>query len=230
MKFPDSKIDQIMMISYVIDGDAYLITNREIISRDIENFEYTPKPEYEGKIVVINEPNEAALLDRFFTHIREVKPMVIVTYNGDFFDWPFVEARAAAHNINMHQQIGISNHDGEYYGRYITHMDCMYWVNRDAYLPQGSRGLKSVSKYKLGYDPIELDPEMMTPLAKEDPQTLSEYSVSDAIATYYLYKKHIHSFIYALCTIIPMFPDEVLRSGSGTLCENVRNEIIQLSI
>jgi DNA polymerase epsilon subunit 1 len=147
--------------------------------------------------------------------------MILVTYNGDFFDWPFVESRAAAHKMNMSQMIGVYNNDKEYYGKYITHMDCMYWVNRDAYLPQGSRGLKSVAKYKLGYDPTELDPEMMTLLAKDDPQTLSEYSVSDAIATYYLYKKHIHSFIYALCTIIPMFPDEVLRTGSGTLCENV---------
>lgn len=33
--------------------------------------------------------------------------------------------------------------------------------------------------------------------------------------------KHIHSFILALATIIPMFPDEVLRKGSGTLCENL---------
>lgn len=210
-----------MMISYVIDGDAFLITNREIISQDIENFEYTPKPEYEGKIKVSNEVNEAAVLERFFAHIKEVRPMIIVTYNGDFFDWPFVEARAAAHNMSMQQLIGISNHDGEYYGKYVTHMDCMYWVNRDAYLPQGSRGLKAVTKAKLGYDPTELDPELMLPMAKENPQLLSEYSVSDAIATYYLYKKHIHGFIYALCSIIPMFPDEVLRSGSGTLCENV---------
>lgn len=27
---------------------------------------------------------------------------------------------------------------------------------------------------------------------------MSEYSVSDAVATYYLYKKHIHDFIFAL--------------------------------
>jgi DNA polymerase epsilon subunit 1 len=50
---------------------------------------------------------------------------------------------------------------------------------------------------------------------------LAEYSVSDAVATYYLYIKHIHDFIFALCTIIPMTPDEVLRKGSGTLCENL---------
>jgi DNA polymerase epsilon subunit 1 len=50
-------------------------------------------------------------------------------------------------------------------------------------------------------------------------QGLANYSVSDAVATYYLYMKYVHPFIFALCTIIPMEPDEVLRKGSGTLCE-----------
>jgi hypothetical protein len=35
-----------------------LITNREIISEEIEDFEYTPKPDYEGPIIVLNEPDE----------------------------------------------------------------------------------------------------------------------------------------------------------------------------
>jgi len=52
-------------------------------------------------------------------------------------------------------------------------------------------------------------------------QGLSNYSVSDAVATYYLYMKYVHPFIFALCTIIPMEPDEVLRKGSGTLCETL---------
>ena len=58
-------------------------------------------------------------------------------------------------------------------------------------------------------------------LAKNSTQRLAEYSISDAVATDFLYMKHIHSFIFALATIIPMFPDEVLRKGSGTLCENL---------
>lgn len=40
-------------------------------------------------------------------------------------------------------------------------------------------------------------------------QTLATYSVSDAVATYYMYMKYVHPFIFALCTIIPMEPDEV---------------------
>lgn len=58
LKFPDSSIDQIMMISYMIDGQGYLITNREIISQDIEDFEYTPRPEFPGPFIIFNEPDE----------------------------------------------------------------------------------------------------------------------------------------------------------------------------
>ncbi|XP_058137158.1 DNA polymerase epsilon catalytic subunit A [Dasypus novemcinctus] len=220
LKFPDAETDQIMMISYMIDGQGYLITNREIVSEDIEDFEFTPKPEYEGPFCVFNEPDEVHLIQRWFEHVQESKPTIIVTYNGDFFDWPFVEARAAAHGLNMWQEIGFQkDSQGEYKAPQCIHMDCLRWVKRDSYLPVGSHNLKAAAKAKLGYDPVELDPEDMCRMASEQPQTLATYSVSDAVATYYMYMKYVHPFIFALCTIIPMEPDEVLRKGSGTLCE-----------
>ena len=69
------------------------------------------------------------------------------------------------------------------------------------------------SDFDFRYDPVEVDPEDMCRMASEQPQELSNYSVSDAVATYYLYMKYVHPFCYALCTIIPMEPDEVLRKG-----------------
>ena len=48
---------------------------------------------------------------------------------------------------------------------------------------------------------------------------MASYSVSDAVATYYLYTTYVHNFIFSLSTIIPMGPEDVLRKGSGTLCE-----------
>ncbi|KAK5698402.1 DNA polymerase epsilon catalytic subunit [Elasticomyces elasticus] len=220
LKFPDASFDQIMMISYMIDGQGFLITNREIVGEDIEDFDYTPKPEFDGPFLIHNEANEEALLIRFFDCIKEVKPTVIVTYNGDFFDWPFVEARASVHGIDMYTEIGFrKNSEDIYQSTHCAHMDAFAWVNRDSYLPQGSRGLKAVTTAKLGYDPDELDPELMTPYASERPQVLAEYSVSDAVATYYLYMKYVHPFIFSLCTIIPLGPDDVLRKGTGTLCE-----------
>ncbi|KAK7499885.1 hypothetical protein BaRGS_00008976, partial [Batillaria attramentaria] len=220
LKFPDAQTDQVMMISYMIDGQGFLICNREIISQDVEDFEYTPRPEFEGPFTVYNVPDEAALITKFFEHVQDVKPHVFVTYNGDFFDWPFVETRAAIHGLDMMREIGFQrDNQGEYKSRPASHLDCFRWVKRDSYLPMGSQNLKAVAKAKLRYDPVELDPEEMCRMASEQPQVLANYSVSDAVATFYLYQKYVHPFIFALCTIIPMEPDEVLRKGSGTLCE-----------
>ncbi|PAA63472.1 hypothetical protein BOX15_Mlig016561g2 [Macrostomum lignano] len=220
LKFPDAASDQIMMISYMIDGDGFLICNREIIAEDVEDFEFTPRPEFEGLFTVFNEPDEKSTIERFFNHVVERQPTIFVTYNGDFFDWPFVEARASVHGINMQDRIGFArDNQNEYKSRPAIHMDCLKWVKRDSYLPVGSQGLKAVAKAKLRYNPVEIDPEDMCRMAAEDPRQLANYSVSDAVATYYLYMKYVHPFIFALCTIIPMEPDEVLRKGSGTLCE-----------
>ncbi|XP_018496572.1 DNA polymerase epsilon catalytic subunit A [Galendromus occidentalis] len=222
LKFPDSASDQIMMISYMIDGHGYLITNKEIVSENVEDFEYTPKPEFQGQFTIFNEENENALLVKFFDHILDVQPLVIATYNGDNFDWMFVEARANFHKLDMNKYVGWSRgREGFYLSRACIHMDCLHWVKRDSYLPVGSQNLKAVAKAKLRYDPVELDPELMVAMAQDNPQVLANYSVSDAVATYYLYMKYVHPFIFALCTIIPTQPDEVLRKGSGTLCESL---------
>ena len=168
----------------MLDKQGYLITSREIVQEHVNDFEYTPKPEFEGPFIVFNEPDEKALLVRFFEHVREVKPHIFVTYNGDFFDWPFIEARAAEHGMNMHEEIGfMMDREKVYKSKHAAHMDCFRWVQRDSYLPMGSQGLKAVTKAKLGYDPLELDPEEMVRFATEKPQMLANYSVSDAVAT-----------------------------------------------
>ncbi|CEG74721.1 Putative DNA polymerase [Rhizopus microsporus] len=122
----------------------------------------------------------------------------------------------------MYHEIGVYKDDeDEYKCKHASHMDAFRWVQRDSYLPNGSQGLKAVTTIKLGYNPLELDPEDMTRFASEQPQVLAQYSVSDAVATYYLYMKYVHPFIFSLCNIIPLIPDEVLRKGTGTLCEQL---------
>lgn len=222
LKFPDQEIDQVMMISYMIDGQGFLITNRDIVSEDIDDFEYTPKDGYEGPFTVFNEADEEATIRRFFQHIQTAKPTVMATFNGDFFDFPFLYARAKVHGIDMYLETGFAkDNEDEFKSSTCAHMDCFRWVKRDSYLPQGSQGLKAVTTAKLGYNPLELDPELMTPYAMEQPQILAQYSVSDAVATYYLYMKYVHPFIFSLCNIIALNPEEVLRKGSGTLCETL---------
>ncbi|KAL4591685.1 hypothetical protein LXL04_004655 [Taraxacum kok-saghyz] len=221
LKFPDAEYDLVMMISYMVDGKGYLIINRECVGEDIEDLEYTPKAEFEGHFKVTNVKNEEELIKLWFTHMREVKPGIYVTYNGDFFDWPFMEKRAAHHGLIMKDELGFEcdTVQGECRAKFACHLDCFAWVKRDSYLPQGSHGLKAVTKAKLGYDPLEVNPEDMVRYAMEKPQMMASYSVSDAVSTYYLYMTYVHPFIFSLATIIPMCPDEVLRKGSGTLCE-----------
>lgn len=48
LKFPNADNDRIYMISYMTPGQGYLITNREIVSADVDDFEYTPLPKYPG--------------------------------------------------------------------------------------------------------------------------------------------------------------------------------------
>jgi DNA polymerase epsilon subunit 1 len=81
--------------------------------------------------------------------------------------------------------------------------------------------LKAVTKAKLGYNPIEIDPEEMVKFAAQRPQEMANYSVSDAVATYYLYMQYVHPFIFSLCNIISMHPEDVSRKGTGTLCESL---------
>ena len=232
LKFPDAEVDSIFMISYMVNGQGYLLLSRHVVGKDVANFEYTPKPKYPGPFIVMNELTEEALIRRFLTEFHKHAPQIVVTYNGDFFDWPFLERRAAEYGLDLRREIGFYNAaatggggggagDGssEYRGRTAVHLDAFCWVKRDSYLPQGSQGLKAVTKYKLGYDPVEVDPEDMVRYARDRPAHMASYSVSDAVATYYLYDKYVHMFIFSLCTIIPMGPEDVLRKGSGTLCE-----------
>jgi DNA polymerase epsilon subunit 1 len=225
LKFPDATVDPVMMISYMMDGVGYLIINREVVSEDIADFDYNPKPDFPGPFSIFNEQNEEMTLRRFFGHLRQLQPHVIVTYNGDNFDWPYIDKRAQHFGMNLKVEVGFAPSTGDngayYVSTCMTHIDCIHWVKRDSYLPAGSHGLKAVCRAKLGYDPLEIDPEQMTRFAIEQPQLMSSYSVSDAVATYYLYMKYVHGFIFSLATVIPMSPDEVLRKGSGTLCESL---------
>ena len=221
LQFPDAEKDEIMMISYMVDGEGFLVTNRQWFSKDIESFEYSPL-EFYCEFTVWNCANEYEMLVKWFDHVRTIKPHVMVTFNGDSFDWPFVARRAELNGLNLRDEIGygrVNKIDETFSSHYAPHIDCFKWVERDSYLPTGSHGLKAVTRAKLQYDPLELDPEVICPMGVQDPQRLANYSVSDAYATYYLYIKYVHPFIFSLTTVLPVNSDDCLRKGTGTLCE-----------
>lgn len=65
----------------------------------------------------------------YISILLQVQPHIFVTYNGDFFDWPFVEARASIYEMDMKKIIGFSkNREGIYSCRPSIHMDCLWFV------------------------------------------------------------------------------------------------------
>ena len=164
------------------------------------------------------------MLERFFLEARLAAPRVFVTYNGEYFDWPFVQKRAAQLLISMIPQIwGRNKFRAHRYASdsrpYIHLHGCYHWVNRDSYHPQGSHGLNIVTRTILCFEKEEIPPGEMMAAASERPHEMARYSVSDAVCTYFLYTKNVHLFVYFLCNISPLSPDVVLWKGSGTLCE-----------
>lgn len=71
---------------------------------------------------------------RFFTHIQAVKPTVLATFNGDFFDFPFLDARARVHGISLYLETGFQkDSEDEYKSRGCVHMDCFRLVAFSSY-------------------------------------------------------------------------------------------------
>ncbi|KAH8061271.1 hypothetical protein JL721_8934 [Aureococcus anophagefferens] len=220
LKFPNADVDEVFMISYMVDGVGYLIISRGRL-RGHRRLVHA-QARVPGPFSVFNEPDELAaekvhqpLQGHQAPRLRDLQRRLLRLA---------VPRALRKHGISLQNELGIENKNhpeqGEWRGRAgCVHLDCFAWVKRDSYLPQGSQGLKAVTKYKLGYDPVEVDPEDMVKFAHTQPNVMAAYSVSDAVATYYLYEVYVNLFIFSLCTVIPNGAEDVLRKGSGTLCE-----------
>ncbi|KAK6090615.1 hypothetical protein P3W45_000338 [Vairimorpha bombi] len=219
LRFPDSRYDQIMMISIKTESSNILITNRSVVSEDIGTFEYSPKDDMQSIFTIFNMKNEEELLLKFAETVQKHKTHIVTTYNGNFFDFPYIEARMDIYNLSMRELIGFSLEKDYYSCPFILHLDCYKWVVRDSYLPMGSQGLKAVTKAKLGYFPDEIDPEEMVETAVKNPLKMAAYSVSDAVATYFLFIKYVQPHVFSLSSILPYPPVKILCTGSGSLCE-----------
>ncbi|KAL1543144.1 DNA-directed DNA polymerase [Salvia divinorum] len=220
---PDVVCHSIMMISYMIDGQGYLIINREYVGEDLEDFEYTPKPEFKCCFKVKYVKDEKGVLSLWFAEMKDVRPSIYVTYKGDCFDWPFLETKAANHGYNMNEELGfrIDKHKGECHAKFACHLDCFAWVKRDSHQPKRKQGLKSVANALLGLDPVQDIAKDLVCFARHSPHRMASYYVSDVVSTYNLYMTHVHPFIFSLSTIIPMPPDEVLREKSAVVFERL---------
>ena len=59
----------------------------------------------------------------------------------------------------------------------------------------------------------------MVRCTRDRPARMASYSISDAMEVYYFYNKYVHIFIFSLCNIIPLGPEDVLGKGSSELSD-----------
>ena len=46
-------------------------------------------------------------------HLQEIRPHVIVTYNGDNFDWPYVDTRCKLLGLDLRRELGFTYSSGD---------------------------------------------------------------------------------------------------------------------
>jgi DNA polymerase epsilon subunit 1 len=98
--------------------------------------------------------------ERFFLHIKEARPTVIAA--GDFLIGLSLRPGRAYWGLICTKRLVSEEYEDIYQSDYCVHMDCFSWVKPRQLLATRQSGLKAVTVAKLGYDPDELDPELMT--------------------------------------------------------------------
>jgi DNA polymerase epsilon subunit 1 len=63
-------------------------------------------------VTVFNEPSEKDLLSRFASFIQGYNPHIITTYNGDKFDYPYIQRRMELNFLRFTAELGVSEQSG----------------------------------------------------------------------------------------------------------------------
>lgn len=201
---------EIIMISYADDEEAGVITWKRI------NLPY---------VHVVS--NEREMIKRFVQIIKEKDPDVIITYNGDNFDLPYIIKRAEKLGVRLllgrdkeHPEPKIQRMGDsfavEIKGR--IHFDLFPVVRRTINLPTYT--LEAVYETVLGKQKTKLGAEEIAAIweTEEGMKKLAQYSMEDAKATYEL-GREFFPMEAELAKVIGQSVWDVSRSSTGNLVE-----------
>ena len=92
-----------------------MLVNREVVAADVEDFEYTPKPEYEGPFTVFNEPDEVGVVMTSLPvcHVTSSAQLSLLT---KFIDHSEIE---------YHRDLQIATMETILIGQYMNNLLCM---------------------------------------------------------------------------------------------------------
>ncbi|MHC1598187.1 MAG: DNA-directed DNA polymerase [Candidatus Methanofastidiosia archaeon] len=200
---PDAKKDPIIMVSVAIGTDSKVFCWKK--SDNAEVFK-----------------DEKSMMEGFLAYLDEFSPQVIVTYNGDNFDFPYIKKRGSMHGIShpfvTHMKIqGRGQHNRtEVPG--MVHIDLFPIVRKNINLSRYK--LENVYKEHLGKDKSDIEGSKIWQYW-DDPSLLDElvlYSKEDAVATYEIGEQML-PLAYELTKIVNQRPFDVSRASSSSLVE-----------
>jgi DNA polymerase elongation subunit (family B) len=141
--------------------------------------------------------NEKELLKKFSQIIKEYSPDILVGYNSDYFDIPFLKERANKLNIKL--KLGIDNSEPKISSGVIktakingiTHVDLLKFIKTAyaQYMKSETLSLNEVSKEFLGDTKKEFKILHSSKLEEKDWEKYYEYNLYDSILTKKLFEK-----------------------------------------
>jgi DNA polymerase epsilon subunit 1 len=225
---PTPKKHPIYLISICLGDVGYIIQNTTIISDTFESYKLNAGKHLETRFNVIRAKDEKDLIEKFLwiflnAKIDDRHPDTIADYNGDDFDFWFLDKRAKLYDIHLSDygiQMSDYRRETKIYG--LPHIDTFIWVKRFSYSAKGEQGAKQITKKFLQYEPIELDYTEMYDMVdknskKYNPEPVVKYSGSDAQIPYLLAKKIVNNFLFAVSSLLPITANDVLRKGAGSM-------------
>ncbi|ALM75851.1 DNA polymerase domain-containing protein [Thermococcus barophilus] len=201
---------EIIMISYADENEAKVITWKKIDLPYVE---------------VVSSERE--MIKRFVQIIREKDPDVLITYNGDNFDLPYLIKRAQKLGLRLFISRDKENPEpkiqrmGDRFAVEIKgriHFDLFPVVRRTINLPTYT--LEAVYEAVLGKKKTKLEAAEITAIweSEEGMKELAKYSMEDAKATYEL-GREFFPMEAELARLIGQSVWDVSRSSTGNLVE-----------
>ena len=207
--------DKIIMISYFGKNFKKVVT-------------YKKKEKYPGFVKLVK--NEKELLEDFIQTIKKEDPDIILTYNGDAFDFPVIRERAREYKLKM--KIGRVNDEFRFVRRGRAsaasisgrvHLDVFPFINNilSPSLETEVLTLNAVSSELLGDKKIEMDFQELLEAwrKKKDLKKLALYCLKDSELTFRLYNL-LSPQIFELSKVSGQLLFDVIRMTYSQLVES----------
>lgn len=233
---------------YLIDNDVYPLSGGDedqltILSFDIETYSETHPDPQKDPIIMISlatreksvvltytqtdkefvevYSSEKEIIERFFQLVQEINPEIILSYNGDNFDIPYILERARILKIPLPFEVRVLGQGSTRKVRVpgYAHID----------LFPVSRRLLNLTKYTLeavyeeltGEQKLKIEGELISHYWEdggEHLELLLQYSREDAEATLAIGEKFL-PLQYALSRIVGQTPFDVSRASTSALVD-----------